>query len=106
LNAATGMSVSITPSSLTSKILVVASINGCHSPSNNDSFVRLLRGSTAISIGDTAGSRTPATFQMGMVHLSPKPTHSYGENLYDSSYTVCVWLTHHRCQEILLLYPY
>jgi len=60
----TGMTVSITPSSSTSKILVVSTLNGCHSPNNNDSFVRLLRGSTAISIGDTAGSRTPATFQM------------------------------------------
>ena len=60
----TGMSVSITPSSSSSKILVVSSINGAHSPSNNDSFVRLLRGSTPISIGDASGSRTPATFQM------------------------------------------
>lgn len=60
----TGMSVSITPQYTTSKILVFSTLNGCHSPSNNDSFVRLLRGTTAISIGDTSGSRTPATFQM------------------------------------------
>jgi hypothetical protein len=52
----TGFSVNITPSSTSSKILVLASFN----TSNNASTVshlRLMRGATAISIGDAAGSR-------------------------------------------------
>jgi hypothetical protein len=53
----TGLSVSITPTSATSKIFVVATIM----VGNNTGafpFFRLLRGSTAIGNGDTAGSRT------------------------------------------------
>jgi len=52
----TGLSVSITPSSASSKILVLASV----STSNSSAAVaqhKLLRDSTAISIGDAAGSR-------------------------------------------------
>lgn len=52
----TGLSATITPTSSSSKILVLA-----HTISSNDDdracFVRLMRDSTAISIGDAAGSR-------------------------------------------------
>ena len=51
----TGLSVSITPTSTSSKILVIASVN--HSDSTERSYVRLMRGSTAIGIGDAAGNR-------------------------------------------------
>jgi len=51
----TGLSVSITPASASSKILVIASVN--HSDSTERSYVRLMRGSTAIGIGDAAGNR-------------------------------------------------
>jgi hypothetical protein len=56
----TGFSVSITPTSATSKILVLASYSVGIS---GDILVltRLMRNSTAISIGDTAGSRTPTS---------------------------------------------
>lgn len=52
----TGMSVSITPISTTSKVLIVVSTN---IGSSGDIAVnaRLLRGSTVIYAGDTAGSR-------------------------------------------------
>ena len=53
----TGMSVSITPSSASNKILVLANVNHTGSTSTS-SAIRLLRGSTAIAIGDAAGSRT------------------------------------------------
>jgi hypothetical protein len=57
----TGMSVTITPSSADSKVLVVATLslgrNG-----DTEIYVQLLRGSTPIAIGDTAGDRTRATF--------------------------------------------
>jgi hypothetical protein len=57
----TGLSVSITPSSATSKILVSASMVGCQTVGSNGFLARLLRDSTAIAIGDTAGSRDRAS---------------------------------------------
>jgi hypothetical protein len=58
----TGLSVSITPSSATSKILVNVSVNGQGIAATSALIGRLLRDSTAIAIGDADGSRTRATF--------------------------------------------
>ena len=51
----TGMSVSITPTSATSKILVMADIAG--NGTAQSAIVRLVRGATAVFTGDAAGSR-------------------------------------------------
>lgn len=57
----TGLSVSITPSSATSKIYVVAQVTGGGTTTNNTNF-RLVRDSTAICIGTSGGgSRIQAT---------------------------------------------
>jgi hypothetical protein len=56
----TGLSVSITPQSTSSKILVFVSMM-IGNPTTEQFYIRLLRGSTAISLGDTAGSRTSVT---------------------------------------------
>jgi hypothetical protein len=54
----TGLSVSITPTSATSKILCFIDIAvGSSTLSTGTSVVRLVRGSTPIYIGDAAGSR-------------------------------------------------
>jgi hypothetical protein len=54
----TGLSVSITPSSASSKILVTGSINiGGNGVTTNAAFFKLLRGSTDVALGDVAGSR-------------------------------------------------
>jgi hypothetical protein len=53
----TGLSVTITPSSSSSKILIMANVNHVGTTLASASGIRLLRGSTPISIGDTAGSR-------------------------------------------------
>lgn len=58
----TGLTVSITPSSTSSKILVLASVGG-----NGQSGVAalqgiLVRGATPIAVGDAAGSRTQTSF--------------------------------------------
>ena len=53
----TGLSVSITPSSATSKIMVFVSVNGSIAAATNQLFLRLMRDSTAVAIGDSAGSR-------------------------------------------------
>ena len=56
----TGLSVSITPTSASSKILVMYSLVHGTNPSSF-SIVRLVRGSTAIAVGDASGSRKQIT---------------------------------------------
>jgi len=57
----TGFSVSITPKFATSKILVMYTAQTAADPALAGTFVRLVRGSTAIFVGDAAGSRLQAT---------------------------------------------
>ena len=57
----TGFSVSITPSSATSKILVTVSGTCSGQSATSGSNLRLMRDSTAIGVGDAAGSRSRAT---------------------------------------------
>ncbi len=60
--AVTGLSASITPSSATSKVLVMLSVNGCETSDNTSYFViRLYRGTTEVGSGAAAGSR-PTVF--------------------------------------------
>ena len=58
----TSLSASITPSSATSKIFVLATISGNGQTATNGMQGRLMRDSTAIAVGDAAGSRTQASF--------------------------------------------
>ena len=59
----TGMSVSITPTSTSSKILIIATLQGVlFRPAANAVLVRLLRDSTTIGIGDAASNRGRTTF--------------------------------------------
>ena len=57
----TGLSVSITPTSATSKILVFYSLATSYNTSGSSGGVRLIRNSTAIYLGDAAGSRNQAS---------------------------------------------
>lgn len=61
-NDVTGLTVSITPSSSSNKILVTGQLS--YAASSNLYF-RLVRGSTAIAVGDTAGSRISCTGASG-----------------------------------------
>ena len=54
------MSVTITPSSASSRVLVVVSLNGSMM-GGGCSHWKIVRGSTDIAIGDASGSRTRAT---------------------------------------------
>ena len=56
----TGLSVTITPTSATSTILVLFQVNGSQEVGAGRTSLKLLRGSTVIDAGDVAGSRTPA----------------------------------------------
>jgi hypothetical protein len=58
----TGLSVSITPSSSSNKIMIIASIMGGTDSASATFMTRLMRGATAIGIGDSAGSRTRVTW--------------------------------------------
>lgn len=60
----TGLSVSITPTSSSNKILIQVHITGDGRESQSRANFRLMRGSTAICIGDTAGSRGRGTFSI------------------------------------------
>jgi hypothetical protein len=60
----TGLSVSITPQSTTSKVLVIVQLSASQTFGTNQCATRLVRDSTAIDIGDTAGSRSSALAQV------------------------------------------
>jgi hypothetical protein len=53
----TGLSVSITPSSASNKILITGFIGSATGPSGNQTFFHLIRGSTEIAKGDTSASK-------------------------------------------------
>ena len=55
-----GMSVAITPSATNSKILIMVDMR-LSTNTNRNVVYRIMRGSTALHIGDTAGNRTRAT---------------------------------------------
>jgi hypothetical protein len=67
----TGLSVAITPSATSSKILVMATVCGCNSvnspsPQNSIGF-KIIRGSTSIAIGNAASSRS----RVGVIYSDP-----------------------------------
>lgn len=57
----TGLSVTITPTLATSKIFVLAMITGSQDVTVDVATLQLVRGSTAIALGDTAGNRIRGT---------------------------------------------
>ena len=66
----TDLSVSITPSSTSSKVLILFTVQASTSGSTSGAL-RLMRDSTAIFVGATAGSRTPASTLIGSSSLGP-----------------------------------
>ena len=59
--ALTGITVNITPSSSSNKVLVFWNLNCGHNVDTGHSYLFLMRGSTKIALGAAASSRTPAT---------------------------------------------
>ena len=80
----TGMSVTITPSATSSKVLILVNFMAANS-GNFASMYQLVRGSTAISIGDAAGSRTRAS--TGLLTLSENETSPQNIQFLDSPAT-------------------
>jgi hypothetical protein len=70
----TGLSVSITPSNSSNKIFVISYINGIGANDTSGTFghqLQLVRNSTNIAKGDTAGSRSVATGSLGGQDTAP-----------------------------------
>ena len=59
-----GVTVNITPKFSSSKVLVQVTITGEQADDTHVTHFRLMRGSTAIGVGDTAGDRTRASFSI------------------------------------------
>jgi hypothetical protein len=63
----TGLSLSITPTFTTSKVLLVATIVGGGQTATTQGFGQFVRNSTAIGVGNADGSRVQATFPITLV---------------------------------------
>ena len=66
----TGLTATITPSSATSKILVIASLSAAGQAGITRATSRLIRDSTPIAIADTAGSRVVGTTAIPLLAAS------------------------------------
>jgi hypothetical protein len=63
----TGLSVSITPTSASNKILVLTTITGAQDVGVDANSIQLVRDSTTIGVGDAAGSRVQASASFSAV---------------------------------------
>ena len=76
----TGLSVSITPTSASSEILVIVNVQGSGTDRYNG--IRVVRNGNAVGVGDTEGSRTSILSSFG---LEPDSGTSYVYVLYNAS---------------------
>ena len=60
----TGLTASITPTSASSRILVIVNATGSQTVGVNDAYIALFRDSTQIALGDSAGSRVRYSFML------------------------------------------
>ena len=81
----TDLSVSITPSSASSTILIFANVTLGSNGTSGYGFIRLVRGSTAICVGATASDRTSGS--AGSASPEASSTFSLGLNFKDSPST-------------------
>jgi hypothetical protein len=63
----TGLSATITPRSSNSKVLITWQITLCQSNQNLSCAMRLMRGSTAICVGDAASTRKQSTAMFAQI---------------------------------------
>ena len=80
----TGLSVAITPSSSSNRVMVFFSVHGA---TGNLSYVRLLRDSTAIGVGETSGSRVSCTVGNFSHAGDSNRCYEWGTNFLDSPAT-------------------
>lgn len=80
----TGLSVSITPSSASNRVMVFLSVHG---NTGNLSYVRIVRDSTAIGVGETSGSRISCTVGNFSETGDGNRSFQWGTNFLDSPAT-------------------
>jgi hypothetical protein len=80
----TGLSVSITPSSASNKVMIFLSVHGS---TGNLSYIRLLRDSTAVGVGETSGSRVSCTVGNFSHAGDTNRCYEWGTNFLDSPAT-------------------
>ena len=85
--AITGLTVNITPTSSSNKILVIMQLGVVGASGDTTVGGTILRDSTAIGIADTAGSRTRNTFGCGIPANSDWRTHNVSHTILDSPST-------------------
>jgi hypothetical protein len=84
----TGLSVAITPTLATSKVYVSVTLHAANDAASGErGMFRIMRDSTAIAIGDTAGSRTRATTGYSSLTAVTQMSYLYGINFLDSPAT-------------------
>jgi len=83
-----GVSLSITPTLTSSKILIQVHISGFHDTATYSVKFRLMRGNTAIGIGDAAGNRTQASFAIDSYGSGSQAVITSGFHFLDSPSTI------------------
>jgi len=87
LSDVSGLSVSITPSSASNKILIIFNVHLGTDTVTSNPYVVLDRGGTNILLGDSTGSRTRATATAGFMASSQYTLQSVSQNYLDSPNT-------------------
>ena len=82
-----GVSVAITPKFSSSKVLINISLVGSAHTADYHAVFRLLRGSTAIGVGDANGSAPQASFMLDSYGLGSLSGHTMGFHFLDSPST-------------------
>jgi hypothetical protein len=87
LSDVSGLSVTITPSSATSKFLIIFTVHLGNNTTSINPYVVLDRNGTSISLGDSNGSRTRTTAAAGIDDASAYSLTSVSQNFLDSPAT-------------------
>ena len=84
-----GLSASITPASTSNKVLVMVSIGRvtCNTTANRTCPFRVLRGSTPVGVGDTAGNRLTGNFVISDTNAATDNGHGGAYQFLDSPST-------------------
>jgi hypothetical protein len=80
----TGLTATITPTSTTSKILIVGSLSGIGDSGTSRGVARIVRDTTGLAVGDTAGSRVSGTVQLPIISAATADIFSQTLTFLDS----------------------
>ena len=90
----TGLTVNITPAATSSKILVFSAVNGSQDVGANRTYLRLMRDSTAIFVGDAASNRLRGSGSLSAHHAtigSPTVASCYVDSPSSTSSVTYKW---------------